>query len=290
LNFDNFIKTYQQRITKALTKILPNDQKNNLHQAMRYSVLNGGKRLRPILVYAVGLILKGSPGTLDTPACAVELIHCYSLIHDDLPAMDNSDLRRGKPSCHKAFEEATAILAGDALQALSFDILSRNNKYFSCEQQKQMMSTLSQACTKMAEGQMLDITHAKQISLTELTHINTLKTGALIEASIKLGIIAANCQNKKIANALSAYAQNIGLAFQIRDDILDVTESGKTLGKPAKLDQKLEKTTYPALIGLEPAQQKLQKLYQQAIASLEKISLDCSLLIDLTNYIIDRKY
>ena len=139
MNCDNFIKTYQQRITKALTKILPNDQKNNLHQAMRYSVLNGGKRLRPILVYAIGLTLKGTPAALDIPACAAELIHCYSLIHDDLPAMDNSDLRRGKPTCHKAFDEATAILAGDALQTLSFDFLSRNTKYFSCEQQKQMM-------------------------------------------------------------------------------------------------------------------------------------------------------
>lgn len=283
LKLDDFRQEFQGRINAKLDEILPRDAKNNLHQAMRYSVLNGGKRLRPTLVYAVGLALNNTPEKLDIPAAAIELIHCYSLIHDDLPAMDNADLRRGKPTCHKKFNEATAILAGDALQALSFELLSRHAK------QNQMISILSQACLQMAEGQTLDIANQQPTSLTELNKINQLKTGSLIEASVLLGAAASDCQDKKILNELKKYAQNVGLAFQIGDDILDVASQTETLGKPIAVDQKLNKITYPALIGIEKAQQQLQQLYQEAITCLESIRLEKSLLADLANYIIARQ-
>jgi farnesyl diphosphate synthase len=279
LDFDYFLKQHQTRISSYLNEILPDEKNNILHQAMRYSVLNGGKRLRPILVYAAGLALHGNPKNLDTSAAAVELIHCYSLIHDDLPAMDNADLRRGKPTCHKKFNEAIAILAGDALQALSFEILSRNN---------QMSSILSQTCLYIAEGQAQDIANQTTISLEKLNHINQLKTGALIEASVLLGATSANCQNQKILDALKKYAQNIGLAFQIHDDILDIESTTKTLGKPTQSDQTLNKPTYPALIGVTQAKQKLQQLHQQAIECLNKINLENSLLADLANFVITR--
>lgn len=289
MDFVTFLKKHQQRVNIVLAGILPDEAKNNLHQAMRYSVLNGGKRLRPLLVYVTGLALHGNAEKLDIPATAAELIHCYSLIHDDLPAMDDADLRRGKPTCHKKFDEATAILAGDALQVLSFDLLSRDTKHLDCSQQKQMISILSQACAQMAEGQSLDITHQQQISLAELTKINQLKTGRLIEASVLLGAIAANCQDKKILNELKKYAQHIGLAFQISDDILDMESHHETLGKPTHHDQKLNKTTYPALIGIEKAKQKLQQLHLEAMDCLQNIKLEKSLLVDLANYIIIRR-
>lgn len=279
MKFDDFLKQYQNRISSYLHDILPAEENNILHQAMRYSVLNGGKRLRPILVYATGLTLNANPQNLDIPATAVELIHCYSLIHDDLPAMDNADLRRDKPTCHKRFNEAVAILAGDALQALSFAILSRNN---------QMSSILSQACLRMAEGQAQDITNQTTISLEKLNHINQLKTGALIEASVLLGAISANCKDKKILDELKKYTQNIGLAFQIHDDILDIESTTKALGKPTQSDQTLDKITYPALIGIKQAKQKLQQLHQQAIECLSKINLENSLLADLANFVITR--
>lgn len=279
MKFDDFLKQYQNRISSYLHDILPAEENNILHQAMRYSALNGGKRLRPILVYATGLTLNANPKNPDIPAAAVELIHCYSLIHDDLPAMDNADLRRGKPTCHKKFNEAIAILAGDALQALSFEILSRNS---------QMSLILSQACLHMAEGQAQDITNQNAISLEKLNHINQLKTGALIEASVLLGATSANCQDKKILDELKKYAQNIGLAFQIHDDILDIESTAKTLGKPTQSDQALDKITYPALIGIKQAKQKLQQLHQQAIECLNEINLANSLLADLANFVITR--
>lgn len=276
MELDDFCQKFKNRINAKLDEILPRDAKNSLHQAMRYSVLNGGKRLRPLLIYATGLALHGEAKKLDTPAAAIELIHCYSLIHDDLPAMDDAALRRGKPTCHKKFNEATAILAGDALQALSFELLSSN-----LDQQNQMISILSRACMQMAEGQILDIARQQPTSLTELNKINQLKTGALIEASILLGAATVNCQDKKILNNLKKYAQNIGLAFQINDDILDLVGQNKTLGKPIRHDQKLNKITYPALIGIEKAQQQVQQLHQEAIIYLENISLENSLLADL---------
>jgi len=283
LKLDDFRQEFQDRINAKLDEILPHDANNNLHQAMRYSVLNGGKRLRPPLVYATGVALHGEAKKLDIPAAAIELIHCYSLIHDDLPAMDDAALRRGKPTCHKKFNEATAILAGDALQALSFELLSRQAK------QNQMISILSQACMQMAEGQTLDIANQQPTSLTELNKINQLKTGSLIEASVLLGAVACDCQDKKILNELKKYAQNVGLAFQIGDDILDVESQTETLGKLVATDQKLNKATYPTIIGIEKSKQQLQQLYQEAITCLKNIKLEKSLLADLANYIIARQ-
>jgi geranylgeranyl pyrophosphate synthase len=280
LRLHKLVTSYQHRIVKVLNKILPAKPRNILHQAMRYSVLNGGKRLRPILVYITGKILHAPLINLDIPASAVELIHCYSLIHDDLPAMDNANLRRGKLTCHKKFNEATAILAGDALQSLSFNLLSKETK---------MLATLTQACMKMAEGQMLDISTHKQVSLQKLTKINSLKTGALIEASVILGAIAAGCQDQSVFTALSNYAQCVGIAFQIRDDILDIEGSTKTLGKTIAMDKQQSKSTYPTLLGIAKAKQKMQHLHTQAITHLRTISLHDSLLADLAGYLINRK-
>ena len=247
---------------------------------MIYSVLNGGKRLRPLLVYMTGEILGAPLEALDIPACAIEQIHSFSLIHDDLPALDNDDLRRGKPSCHKAFDEAIAILAGDALQPLAFDVLSSQTPLLTAEQQIKMIQTLSKACRKMVIGQALDIANPQQPSEETFTHINQAKTGALIEASVNLGAITANCKDELTLNALSQYAQYVGLAFQIHDDIADFE-------KPSK---KNEKITYPALIGIENAKQKVRELHDLAIQQLKTVNLDDSYLSDFAGYVANRPH
>lgn len=288
MHFDDFCQNFQRRINSFLDEILPNAAQNTLHQAMRYATLNNGKRLRPLFVYATGLAFNAEAKTLDILAAAVEIIHCYSLIHDDLPAMDNSDLRRGLPSCHKKFDEANAILAGDALFAFSFEVLSQ--KFYPTHAlQNQMIAILSTASLQMAEGQAQDIANQTITSCEELDQINQLKTGALIEASILLGAIAANCQNKAILHELKQYARHVGLAFQISDDILDVESNPEALGKPTQHDQKLNKPTYPAIIGLDGAKQKLQQLLTAADLSLKKLNLEKSFLNDLATSIINRQ-
>jgi farnesyl diphosphate synthase len=289
MNFVDYLKTYKQRIENVLQDKLPQTD-NILHQAIRYSVLNGGKRLRPILVYATGESLGGNPKALDIPACAIELIHCYSLIHDDLPSMDNDDLRRGKPTCHIAFNEAIAILAGDALQALSFEILSEKSPLFTANQQTQMINTLTKACRNMADGQALDITNQQQLSLEELTIMYQNKTGALIQASIISGALAANCQQQSSLNTLAQYAQSIGLAFQIQDDIIDIESDTKTLGKPSGSDIKANKTTYPSILGIEKSKEKVEQLYEQSLKYLQNLHLENSPLANLAHYIISRKH
>nr|NKB47550.1 geranyl transferase [Legionellales bacterium] len=211
---------------------------------------------------------------LDIPALAVELIHCYSLIHDDLPAMDDDSLRRGQPACHIAFDEASAILAGDALQALAFDLLAQPSPYHAAVQQRDMIATLAKASgvSGMVAGQMLDL-QAEQadINLAELTQIHRLKTGKLLAASIQLGYFASSCNNQTIFHQLTQVGENIGLAFQIQDDILDVTQSTQTLGKPQGADQTANKTTYLSFMSLEQAQQKVHHLLTQAYQSLQQL-------------------
>jgi len=266
-------KNKQQRINQVLEQYLPSPdlEPKRLHQAMRYSVLNGGKRIRPLLVYATGEALDSDLEVLDIPACAIELVHSYSLIHDDLPAMDNDDERRGQPSCHKAFDEATAILAGDTLFNLAFQILAENNLA------QTMIPVLAKACGSfgMAGGQAIDLeSTGKQLTLEQLENMHNLKTGALIRASVKLGAIAANCLNQQQLEILDNYAKCIGLAFQIQDDILDADEISDN------------KVTYVSLLGLEKAKSKLQELHKKAKQHLESLAIDSKLLYSLTEFIM----
>jgi farnesyl diphosphate synthase len=268
---------HKARVETALAAYLPAAETPpiRLHQAMRYSVLNGGKRLRPALVYATGAALGLGLEQLDAPACAVEFIHAYSLIHDDLPAMDNDDWRRGQPTCHKAFDEATAILAGDALQGLALQILCQPAPGISAEQALTMVRTLAQASGTqgMVGGQALDLAAvASTLDVAQLQTIHHLKTGALIRACIELPLIAAGKDHDAAAaTPLRQFADCLGLAFQIQDDILDVAGTMQSLGKQPGGDSKNNKPTYPALLGLAEAQRHLTALRQQALDLLASL-------------------
>lgn len=288
------IQSYQQRVARALQHYLPSgdNEPTRLHAAMTYSVMGEGKRLRPILVYTTGQMLGVDLSVLDDPACAVELIHAYSLIHDDLPAMDNDDLRRGKPTCHKAFDEAIAILAGDTLQSLAFQILTNNqNSTLPASVHLDMVRCLANACGfhGMAGGQALDLWATQRaITPAEIELIHRRKTGALIHACIQLGALAANCHDKNILTYLDTFGHALGLAFQIQDDIFDIEVETTQLGKPQGSDLAKQKATYPSVMGLTQAKLTLQKVYQEALSALEKLPIDSSPLIELTRYIINR--
>lgn len=309
------LETLRLHTEQALDSVLPKGLNEPLAQAMRYSSLNGGKRLRAMLVYSAGLTFDAPLEKLDAAACAVECIHAYSLIHDDLPAMDDDDLRRGKPTSHKKFGEVTAILAGDALQTLAFELLSESDSSITnttiekATTQKTTASTsishsslspytrlnmiklLAKAtgASGMVGGQMLDMLATKQdISLEQLQHIHRLKTGALIQASTLLG---AQCSEKATDQdyaLIKHYADNIGLAFQIVDDILDETADTHTLGKQAGADKALGKSTYVALLGLEKAQLQANQLVQQALQSLGQLSHNTLLLEELASLVLNR--
>jgi len=294
--FEKLAQNRHTRINKILNKYLTNlSGSDNLCQAMHYSVTNGGKRLRPLLVYIVGQMYGAPIKSLDAPACAIELIHCFSLIHDDLPAMDNDDLRRGKPTCHKAFNEATAILAGDALSILAFQVINQS-KALKPEQivlMSQVLALASGACG-IAGGQDLDIefTNNKKLKLTpeKLEVMYQLKTGALLSAAVKLGAIAANITDVREIKYLEKFAQNIGLAFQIQDDILNIESNAAKLGKNTGTDAKANKITYPALIGIKKAKIKLEDLWLQADKNLQKLSAEAKLLQFLLNKIRCREW
>ncbi|OBW90866.1 (2E,6E)-farnesyl diphosphate synthase [Gallibacterium salpingitidis] len=262
-----------------------------LADAMRYSLLLGGKRIRPFLVYATGRMLGVPLEKLDHLAGAIECIHCYSLIHDDLPAMDNDTLRRNQPTCHIAFDEATAILAGDALQSYAFELLSQAP--LTDAQKIQQLSLLAKAsgAQGMCLGQSLDlISENKQLTLTELERIHNHKTGALITASVLLGFYASDYHtDKALEQKLTLFSQAIGLAFQVQDDILDITSNNEELGKNAGSDLKSHKSTYPQLLGLEQAKQKAQDLYLTAQSVLEQLAFDTTALSALAEFIIQRR-
>jgi farnesyl diphosphate synthase len=289
-----YLEQCQQRVGAALEQQLPADsiQPQRLHQAMRYATLNGGKRIRPMLVYAAGAALGVAPESLDGPACAVELIHAYSLIHDDLPAMDDDDLRRGRPTCHKAFDEATAILAGDALQTLAFRVLCREESApFSADIRLAMLEALANASGSrgMAGGQALDLAAVgRQIDLAQLEIMHIHKTGALIHASVRLGCLAAPAADPEQVRRLEHYANCIGLAFQVQDDILDVEGDTETLGKTQGKDQANGKPTYPSLIGLKGAKELAQSLRQDALDSLAALDGQADPLRWLADYIVNR--
>ncbi len=291
------LETCQARIEKALQHWLPTANVNPalLHEAMRYASLDGGKRIRPLLVYLTGQMLGIAPSVLDGPACALELIHVYSLIHDDLPAMDNDELRRGKPTCHIQFGEANAILAGDALQSLAFYILARDPDMVDDPVLRlKMVETLALASGSqgMAGGQAMDLAAeglGQTMNLAELENMHIHKTGALIRASVKLGALSQPGVEPTQLEKLDHFAKCVGLAFQIRDDILDVEGDTATLGKPQGSDEARHKTTYPALLGMAEAKQRANELHQKAIDSLSYWGEAARPLRDIAGYIIHRQ-
>ncbi|CAH0538907.1 (2E,6E)-farnesyl diphosphate synthase [Vibrio marisflavi] len=269
-------------------------QQQTLIEAMRYGLLLGGKRVRPFLVYATGQMLGTAVEHLDTPASAIECIHAYSLIHDDLPAMDDDDLRRGHPTCHKKFDEATAVLTGDALQTLAFTILSEGALDSNAESQRiKLIQSLSRASGAhgMCIGQALDLAFEnKDVTLQELESIHRNKTGALIKCAIQLGAYASGEKGVEVLPQLEQYAEAIGLAFQVQDDILDIISDTETLGKPQGSDEELCKSTYPALLGLEGAIEKAQSLLEEALQALQAIPYNTELLEQFARYVIERKH
>ena len=296
----NALKEYlsfcQNRVERALEDRLPSGQllPQKLHQAMRYSVLDGGKRMRPMLTYCTGRTLGIAPEALDGPACAVEFIHVYSLIHDDLPAMDDDDLRRGKATCHVAFDEATAILAGDALQALAFEILAHDPSIkATAECRLKMIIALAKASGSqgMVGGQAIDLQSVgTKLNLPELENMHIHKTGALIRASVNMATLAKADIDSTMATKLDHYAKCIGLSFQVKDDILDEESDTATLGKTQGKDKDNDKPTYPALLGLAGAKQKAQELHEKALDSLSIFGTEADLLRDLSLYIIQRTH
>lgn len=294
--FQSRLDAYQKRVNAALDRYLPSDDppEHNLAEAIRYSVIGGGKRIRPAMVYAAGEAMGVSTDLLDIPACAVEMIHAYSLIHDDLPAMDNDDLRRGRPTCHKAFDEATAILAGDALQALAYEILAKDDhKELTPEHRIAMLSLLTEASGAhgMAGGQAVDLASVgKKLTLGQLEHMHQLKTGALIRASILLGGMCKQNITTEEINILGDYARCIGLSFQIQDDILDITSDTATLGKPQGSDEEQEKPTFPAIIGLEMSKLRALEQHELALKTLEPLDGKADSLRQLSAYIVQRQF
>jgi len=291
-----YLQACQRRNQQALETWLPSAeiQPRRLHEAMRYATLGGGKRVRPVLVYAAGQALGVPPEQLDGAACAVEFIHAYSLIHDDLPAMDDDDLRRGQPTCHKVYDEATAILAGDALQTLAFKVLCKDRKLQASPQTRlDMIETLAMASGSrgMAGGQALDLAAVgKELDLAQLENMHIHKTGALIRASVRIGALAADGADTARLDALDHYAKCIGLAFQVQDDILDVEGDTETLGKTQGKDQAQEKPTYPALLGLSEAKRMARDLQEEALESLNGLNEQAAPLRWLAEYIVNRSH
>ncbi|UTZ26064.1 (2E,6E)-farnesyl diphosphate synthase [Vibrio campbellii] len=289
------LTSYQQRNNQQLNQWLEQlpHQEQPLIQAMKYGLLLGGKRVRPFLVYITGQMLGCKLEDLDTPASAIECIHAYSLIHDDLPAMDDDDLRRGQPTCHIKFDEATAILTGDALQTLAFTILAEGELNPNAENQRiKMVQALAQASGAggMCLGQALDLgAENRRVSLADLEEIHRNKTGALINCAVKLGALAAGEKGLEVLPHLERYSKAIGLAFQVQDDILDIISDTETLGKPQGSDQELNKSTYPSLLGLEGAMEKAHTLLQEALQALEAIPYNTQLLEEFARYVIERK-
>ena len=292
--FKDRIPEYSARIEKVLDRWLPPAEKipQRLHGAMRYAVLGGGKRLRPLLIYAAGETLELPPERLDGPAAAVEIIHAYSLIHDDLPAMDDDELRRGRPTCHIAYDEATAILAGDALQVLAFEILAEDPAMAVTPAARvEMLKSVAIASGSagMAGGQAIDLAAAgRQLDLAELELMHIHKTGALIRASVLLAAQSMPGLDAAKFTALDRYAKCVGLAFQIQDDILDVEGETEVLGKRSGADSARNKPTYPSILGLSRSKQRAAELRDEALAALSPLGQAAAPLAWLAEYIVSR--
>ena len=294
--FESLVAQFQRRVDSSLDHWLPPSSCHpvRLHQAMRYAVLAPGKRVRPILVYATASALGIDLEKVDGAACAVEIIHAYSLIHDDLPAMDDDDLRRGRPTCHREFDEATAILAGDALQALAFYIISHDPKMTqNAKSRLRMMENLAlfSGSRGMAGGQAIDLASVgKTLNIAELETMHIHKTGALIRTCIQLAALSSEKLGESEFNALDSYAKCIGLSFQVQDDILDVTGDTATLGKTQGADSARNKPTFPSIIGLQASQEKAVELHQQAIQSLSIFAEEADILRYISAWFVQRTH
>ena len=292
--FGSRVAGYLQRVTISFDRSLPaaGTSPPRLHEAMRYAC-EGGKRLRALLVYATGETLGVPSGHLDPAACAVELIHAYSLVHDDLPAMDDDDLRRGRLTVHKAFDEAVAILVGDALQTLAFSVLAGDERSpLSAEQRVRMVASLAEAAGSlgMVGGQAVDIeSENKTLTLKELESLHLRKTGALIRVCGRLAADAASVTPKKI-QALERFGNALGLAFQVQDDVLDITASTGTLGKTSGKDLVQHKSTFPALLGIEGARTRTVELFKEARSALDIFGKSAAPLLWLVTHIEQRKF
>ena len=286
----------RERAERALEAALPSGGSHpaRLHEAMRYSVLGGGKRMRPVLVYATGRALGYCGSALDAPACAVEMIHAYSLVHDDLPAMDDDDLRRGQPTCHRAYDEPTAILVGDALQSLAFETLARPSEANAASPaaRAQMVAALARAVGSrgMVGGQAIDLSAVgRKLDAAELEDMHIHKTGALIRASVQLGALACGPVDERLLSALDRYAKCVGLAFQIHDDVLDVEGDATALGKEQGADAARDKPTYPSILGLRQSRELAEGLAADAIDSLADLDSGADVLRGLAAYCIRRQ-
>jgi geranylgeranyl pyrophosphate synthase len=291
-SLDDFFRQCRLRCENQLDQLLPDNSPAPLQQAMRYATLNGGKRIRPILSYATTELLGYPAEHVDNIGNAIELIHAYSLVHDDLPAMDNDVLRRGKPTCHIKYGEAQAILAGDALQAMAFELVVKQHPSITAATQLKIAQGLCQASglSGMAAGQSLDLlSEGKTVSLEELETIHRKKTGALLEASVTLPAIACNADKNTLSH-LTHFAQNLGLCFQVRDDVLDVIGDTETIGKTQGADINANKATFPALLGLEAAQNYAEDLHKKALAALNNIGGKTSRLREIADFIVLRKH
>jgi geranylgeranyl diphosphate synthase, type II len=290
-DLNNYLKQQQNIVEQALDRSIAIARPEKIYEAMRYSLLAGGKRLRPILCLATCNLMGGTEAMAMPTACALEMIHTMSLIHDDLPAMDNDDFRRGKPTNHKVYGDDIAILAGDGLLAYAFEYVATQTKNVAPENILRVVAALGRTvgAAGLVGGQVLDLESEGKADITAetLSFIHTHKTGALLEASVVCGAILANAQPEDIAR-LSRYAQNIGLAFQIIDDILDITATDEQLGKTAGKDLQAQKATYPSLWGLEKSRLKAQELVDDAITQLSTYDLKAEPLRAVARYIVTR--
>lgn len=291
-SFEDRIEQYSTRVRAKLDSALPpaDLQPRRLHEAMRYAVFNGGKRVRPLLVYASGECLGVADRLLDSPAAAIEFIHAFSLVHDDLPAMDDDDLRRGKPTLHRQFDEATAILAADALQPLAFSVLASLEEV-PAEIRAKLVALVANACGSigMTGGQSIDLaSEGASLSADEIEHMYSLKTGALIHASVMSACLLAGGVAKDQYSALDSFGRDIGVAFQIKDDILDIEGETDVIGKPAGSDAGLDKATYPSLFGIDASRRRCDELLQSGVAHLSILGDDAEPLRWLAAYIVDR--
>jgi farnesyl diphosphate synthase len=291
-NFSDRVGEYQQRVDARLDAALPPAavSPQRLHEAMRYAVFNGGKRVRPLLVYAAGECLGVDPDLLDAPAVAIELIHAFSLVHDDLPAMDDDDLRRGKPTVHIRYDEATAILAADALVPLAFLVIARLDRA-SDAARTNLVRLIADACGSvgMTGGQSIDLAaEGTRLSAAELEHMYALKTGALIHASIVSACLLCDDMDPDRTAALDAFGRDVGLAFQIKDDLLDVEGDTDVIGKRTGSDAKLDKATWPSLFGLDASRARCDELLSRALARLDVFGADAAPLEWLARFIVER--
>ena len=294
LPFTDWMRSVQTQIEDTLARVLPDEHAipARLHQAMRYASLGGGNRVRPLLAFAAGKLTESAPQRLEIVSCAVELIHAYSLVHDDLPCMDDDVLRRGRPTCHIEYDEPTALLVGDSLQSLAFELLTREELGTPTRQlaMVRLLAHASGSCG-MAGGQAIDLGAVGQsLNQPELELMHALKTGALIRAAIMLGALCGDPLSDDANDSLNRFAKRAGLLFQVVDDILDCTANTATLGKTAGKDAAAEKPTYVSLLGLERAREFADDLRNQALQALSIFGERAQRLIELTDFITHRKF